>query len=214
MQVDSMDIFTKLLISLGTTVIQIISFFGYFGVFVLMAMESMILPVPSEMVMPFAGFLIANGNLNFWLVVLVSGLGSICGSLVSYSVGRYGGNPIVMKYGKYFLLDVKDLLNTEQWFKKRGEKTILISRFIPIVRHLISIPAGIGKMNLKKFIIYTAVGATIWNAFLAYMGFLLGKNWELVKHYSEYVSIPVLIILATLVILFIYKHLRHTTSHT
>jgi membrane protein DedA with SNARE-associated domain len=204
-----MGIISESLHSIGSLSMQIISFFGYFGVFILMAGESMIVPIPSELVMPFAGFLSATGHLNFFIVILVSSLGSIAGSLISYWMGHKGGNRLVMHFGKYLLLDVEDLKKTEKWFKHSGEKTVLISRFIPIVRHFISIPAGIGKMNLKKFIIYTLIGATIWNTFLAYLGYLLGANWELVKAYSEYFTIPVAILLVIGGSFFAYRFLRH-----
>jgi membrane protein DedA with SNARE-associated domain len=201
-------IISQLLGLIGTFALSVISFFGYFGVFVLMVMESMVLPVPSEAVMPFAGFLAASGKFNFLLVILFSSLGSIIGSLISYYIGFHGGNKILKKYGKYLLLDEEDLAKTEKWFSKKGEITVLFSRFIPVVRHLISIPAGIGKMDLKKFVIFTLIGATLWNTFLAYLGFVLGKHWEEVKQYSEYVSIPVAALLFIGLVYFVFKHVR------
>ncbi len=198
-----------ILTGMGQFSIRIISYLDYFGLFLLMAMESMVFPVPSELVMPFAGFLIAEGEMSFALVILFSSLGSLFGSLLSYYLGLFGGNKAVLKYGRFFLLDEEDLRKTEQWFSKRGEATVLISRFIPVVRHLISLPAGMGKMNLKKFLAYTVIGATLWNTFLAYMGFLLGQNWELVRQYSEHFSTPLLLIIAILGGYFIYRHIKH-----
>src|SRR3989344_5804666 len=148
---------TEILAYIGNLCVQLISYMGYFGVFVLMTFESMIIPIPSELVMPFAGFLAAKGEMSFILVVVFSSLGSVFGSLISYYIGKYGGRKLVFDYGKYFLLDETDLIKTEQWFSNKGEKTVFISRFIPVVRHLISIPAGIGKMNLGKFIFYTLI---------------------------------------------------------
>lgn len=200
---------TEILGLIGQFCKDIILFLGYPGILILMAMESMIFPIPSELVMPFAGFLIAEGSFSFWLVILFSSLGSIIGSLISYYIGKYGGNKFILKFGRYFLLDQTDLKKTEDWFSKSGEKTIFISRFIPIVRHLISIPAGMGKMNLKRFCIYTIIGATLWNSFLAYLGYILGKNWELVRRYSEYVSVSVAIILLVLGVYFVYRHVKH-----
>jgi membrane protein DedA with SNARE-associated domain len=141
--------------------------------------------------------------------VIFSTLGSIIGSLISYYIGKYGGNPLVKKYGKYVLLDEHDLEKTEKWFGKRGERTIFISRFIPVVRHLISIPAGIGKMNIWKFSIYTIFGAAMWNAFLAYLGYILGENWESVRKYSEYISISVAMVLIICCIYFLRKHIQN-----
>jgi membrane protein DedA with SNARE-associated domain len=205
---------SQILAKIGLFAKDLILLLGYPGIFILMAMESMILPMPSELVMPFAGFLAAEHQFNFWLVVLFSSLGSIFGSLLSYALGKYGGNKFVLKYGRYFLLDETDLQKTEDWFQRSGEKTILISRFVPVVRHLISIPAGIGKMNLKKFCIYTIIGATLWNSFLAYLGYLLGRNWGLVRQYSEPVSITVAIILLAGGIYFVYRHVRNKMKST
>jgi len=186
---------------------------GYASVFALMTMESMVFPIPSEAVMPFAGFLIAESKFTFALVILFSTAGSIVGSLLSYCIGRYGGKPFIDRFGKFLLLDRDDLTATEKFFGKYGEATIFICRFIPVVRHLISIPAGTGRMNLVKFSIYTIVGAGMWNAFLAVCGFYLRKNWETVMHYSRYVDIAVLVLLALGAVYFIRKHLQRRARH-
>ena len=182
---------------------------GYPGIFLLMALESMIVPLPSELVMPFAGFLIAQGKFSLSLVIVASSLGSLLGSLLSYFMGKYGGNRLVLQWGKYVFLDTDDLAKTEQWFARQGEKTIFISRFIPVVRHLISIPAGIGKMNLKKFCFYTLAGATIWNSILTYAGYLLGQHWRLLRMYSEYISLPVAILVLSVLGYALYRHIKH-----
>ena len=205
------NLLSQIFSSIGQFAVRTIEFLGYPGITVLMTLESMVFPLPSELVMPFAGFLVVEGKINFWLVVLFSSLGSLLGSLISYYAGYYGGNKFVLKLGKYLLLDFTDLEKTEKWFKKKGEKTILISRFIPVVRHLISIPAGIGKMDIKKFCMYTVLGATLWNGFLAYCGYALGKNWRLVRHYSEYISIAVATILLLAGIYFVYHHIKNKT---
>ncbi len=181
---------------------------GYASVFMLMTMESMVLPVPSEAVMPFAGFLVAETKFTFALVIAFSTAGSIIGSLISYWIGRYGGRPFILRFGRYFLLDHDDLAATERFFGKYGEATIFICRFIPVIRHLISIPAGTGKMNLLKFSIYTVFGAGLWNAFLSVCGFYLRKNWETVMHYSRYVDIGVFVLLAACIAFFISKHIK------
>jgi len=181
---------------------------GYPILFILMALESMIAPVPSEVVMPFAGFLAAQGRFTFLGVALVSALASVFGSLVSYWVGILGGRRFILRFGKYLLLDEGHLEWTEQWFRKQGEKTIFISRFIPVVRHLISIPAGIGRMDMKRFVLYTFAGAAIWNVFLAWLGVLLKERWELIHNYSTQIDIVVLGILAVLLGYFIYRHFK------
>lgn len=203
-----MNILTGILGQIALFCISIISSVGYFGVFLLMVMESMILPAPSELILPFAGFLISSGEMSFVFVILFATLGSLVGSLLSYYLGRYGGNRFVLRYGKYFLLNEENLINAERWFSKKGDLTIFIGRFIPLVRHVISIPAGVGKMNIKKFMIYTVIGAGIWNAFLTYVGFILGNNWEKIKQYSDYFSWAVLGILIIAGAYFLWKEIR------
>jgi membrane protein DedA with SNARE-associated domain len=165
---------------------------GYTGAGILMALESMIAPVPSEAVMPFVGFKVYDGNWNLLCAIFATSLGSIVGSLISYFLGYYGGKPVVLKVGKYLLLDQHDLELTEKFFhKKGGVVTLFISRFIPVIRHLISIPAGIGKMPLLPFILATLIGATIWNSFLLFLGWHLRKNWDIVQTYSHQADIVV-----------------------
>jgi membrane protein DedA with SNARE-associated domain len=185
---------------------------GYASVFVLMVMESMVLPVPSEAVMPFAGFLIAEGKFSFAGVIAYSTLGSIAGSLISYWLGLYGGKPVIERWGKYLLLDHRDLELTERFFKRRGDLAIFVSRFIPVIRHLISIPAGIGRMNIFTFSIYTVVGAGLWNTFLALAGYYLRQHWEVIMQYSRIVDIVVLVAMVGAITWFIYKHLRSANS--
>ncbi len=195
---------TESIAAFGTHVIASI---GYVGVFLLMTAESMILPVPSEAVMPFAGFAIAEGSLGWPGVVAVATLGSIVGSLIGYAIGKFGGRPFLERFGKYLLLDADDLAVTDRFFTRRGSATIFISRFIPVVRHLISIPAGLSSMKLGPFIVFTVVGAGLWNSFLTWCGFQLQKNWSAVMHYSRYLDIAVIVLLAALVVLYVARHL-------
>jgi len=178
---------------------------SYPGVFLLMVLESMVFPIPSEAVMPFAGFLIADGQFTFTGVIIASTLGSIVGSLISYYMGYYGGKPFISRFGKYLLLDAHDLQITEKFFAKHGEMTIFISRFIPVIRHLISIPAGLGKMNIWKFILYTTLGAGLWNAFLTFVGIKLKENWKEVMTYSHTIDIVVVAILGLAFLYYAYK---------
>ena len=157
---------------------------SYVGIFLLMTLESMVAPIPSELVMPFAGFLIFTGQFGVVPVMVASTLGSIVGSLLSYGMGMLG-KPVVLRYGRYLLLNVHHLEWTEKFFLRHGGKTIFISRFIPVVRHLISIPAGLARMPLIPFILYTAVGATLWNGFLTYLGFRLKQNWPVIQKYTH-----------------------------
>jgi membrane protein DedA with SNARE-associated domain len=181
---------------------------GYVGVMVLMAMESMIFPVPSEAVMPFTGFLVYEEKFSWIGVFIFSTLGSIIGSSISYLMGLYGGRAFILKYGKYFLLEKEHLEITEKFFSKYGEITILISRFIPVIRHLISIPAGMARMNFMKFIIFTTIGASAWNMFLAYVGYILKSNWKEIMKYSKVFDLIVILAIFLLSVYFLYKQLK------
>lgn len=185
---------------------------GYLGAGFLMTMESMVAPVPSELVMPFVGFLVVEEKFSLWAAILVTSLGSIIGSLVSYYMGYFGGRPVVLKVGRYLLLNQEHLEWTERWFDRHGSWTIFVSRFIPVVRHLISIPAGLGRMRLLPFCIYTLVGATIWNSFLLLLGYKLKQNWMLVEHYSRELDMLVAVGLVAAVIWFAAVHFRRTRA--
>jgi membrane protein DedA with SNARE-associated domain len=192
----------------------IIGELGYLGVGFLMALESMIAPIPSELVMPFAGFLAAEDKMSVAGIILATSLGSIIGSLISYYMGYFGGRPVVLKVGRYLLLNREHLDWTEQWFARHGSWTILVSRFIPVVRHLISIPAGMGRMRLASFCIYTLIGATIWNTFLLVCGFKLRQNWTLVQKYSHELDLIVVALLIVVTIWFVMTHVRRSRAAT
>ena len=189
-------------------IIHLIDTTGYPGVGFLMMLESMVAPVPSEGVMPFAGCLIASGRFTFFWVGVWSTLGSIVGSLLSYIVGYYGGRPFVTRFGKYLLLNLHDLEVTERFFHRRGSITIFIARFVPVIRHLISIPAGIGKMNLLQFSLYTIVGACAWNLFLAWLGYHMGTHWGLIHEYGKQIDVFMLIPVSVAVYFFVKTHRR------
>jgi membrane protein DedA with SNARE-associated domain len=172
---------TEFLVHYNTLLIH---YLGYGGIFILMALESMIFPIPSELIMPFAGFLIVTGQFDPVWVIVASSLGSIAGSLLSYGMGALG-EPVVLRYGRYLLLNKHHLEWTELFFFRHGGKTIFISRFIPVVRHLISIPAGLARMSLIPFILYTVAGATLWNGFLTYLGMRLRENWWVIQRYTH-----------------------------
>ncbi|MEM5786167.1 MAG: DedA family protein [Syntrophobacteraceae bacterium] len=184
---------------------------GYCGAAFLMMLESMIFPVPSEAVMPFVGFLVADGKWNLELAVLATSLGSITGSLLSYAMGYYGGRPLVLKVGKFLLLNRHDLARAEVFFNRSGGTvTLFVSRFVPVVRHLISIPAGMGKMPLVPFITATLVGATLWNSFLLICGMYLREHWTVVQTYSHQVDIFVVAAMVIGVFWFIRSRYTHS----
>ena len=189
-------------------ILQGMDFGGYAALFLLMALESMIAPIPSEIVMPFAGFLIVQGKFTLLGVAVISALGSVFGSLISYWLGIFGGRRFILRFGKYLLLDESHLEWTERFFSKHGEKTIFVSRFIPVVRHLISIPAGIGKMGIGRFVAYTFFGALAWNTFLAWAGIKLRERWEIVHQYSSQIDVVMIAIIGVAVVWFVYKHVK------
>ncbi|MEK6557435.1 MAG: DedA family protein [Candidatus Margulisiibacteriota bacterium] len=193
---------------IATTITAFIDHTGYISVVLLMTMESMVFPIPSEAVMPFAGFLVASGRFSLMGVILASSLGSLIGSLLSYAMGRFGGDIFVARYGKWFLLSKHDLEATKQFFSRYGQWTVLASRFIPVVRHLISIPAGAGRMNLWVFCIFTIIGSTLWNTFLVVVGMVLRDNWSRILHYGHTIDKVIVVLLGMAVLFFIYTHLK------
>ncbi len=193
---------TTLIITYATA---IIAKTGYVGIFLLMVLESMVAPVPSEAVMPFAGFLWFQNTVTLWGIIVASTAGSLVGSLISYWIGAKGGRVIVERYGKYLLLNTHHLDATEQFFARYGTKAVFVSRFIPVVRHLISIPAGVGRMPLGKFCVYTIVGAGLWNGFLTWIGYVLGQNWQSVERYGHTIDIAVVIAIILVCLFFIYR---------
>lgn len=166
---------------------DIITSFGYLGVFVLMTFESALIPIPSEVTMPFAGFMVGLGKLNFLLVVFIGAIGNLIGSLMAYALGYWGGETVVhnlvRKYGKYLLITLEEVETSEKWFKNHGSKIAFFSRLLPVVRTFISLPAGIAKMNVLHFSIYTFLGSFLWSAFLAWLGLMLGQNWNVLGGY-------------------------------
>ena len=156
--------------------IDTIAAMGYPGLVLLMAIESSALPLPSELVIPPAGYLAAKGQMNFWLVIAFGTLGGVLGAVINYWLARLIGEPVLRKYGRYVLITPRSLDRTERYFERHGEISIMVGRLLPVIRHLISIPAGVCRMNLVRFSVFTAVGAGIWCAVLAYIGWLLGRN--------------------------------------
>ncbi|PIT89710.1 hypothetical protein COU23_02400 [Candidatus Kuenenbacteria bacterium CG10_big_fil_rev_8_21_14_0_10_36_11] len=197
---------TTLIDFLVQLVINIIATTGYAGVFLLMLLESCGVPAPSEAIMPFAGFLVAAHQFSFWLTVLIGVLGNLAGSLLAYFIGLKGGRPLVEKYGRYILISKHDLDKADLWFQKRGELTVFIGRLLPVVRTYISFPAGIAKMNLKKFSLYTFIGAFIWSALFCYLGVKLGANWEIIRTKLHNFDLAILALVIIVIVWFFYRH--------
>jgi membrane protein DedA with SNARE-associated domain len=182
---------------------------GYLGIVITMALESACIPIPSEVVMPLGGAHAATGGFNFWLVVAAGTLGNLIGSIAAWWVGLKGGRPLIERYGRYILLSDHSLRTAERWFARHGEVTVFFSRMMPIIRTFISLPAGIGKMRLSRFCIYTVLGAIPWNWLLTWVGFEVGLNWE--EKYGKYFHsfqklIAVVIIIGF--VWFVWHHVR------
>ena len=178
---------THILELLAQFIISFIHSTGYFGIFLLMTLESALIPLPSEVTMPFSGFLVTEGKLEFWFVVLAGAIGNLIGSLIAYYIGFFLEESVlrtlVRKYGKFILLTEHDYNKGEQWFRKHGEAIAFTSRLLPAVRTFISLPAGVAKMNAGKFAIYTLAGSFLWSAFLTLVGVKLGENWHSISDF-------------------------------
>ena len=159
-------------------IVSVISQLGYFGVFVLMAIESACIPLPSEVIMPFSGYLVYTGQFNLWAVGFMGALGCVAGSLVAYWAGMYGGRPFIERYGRWILISRRDLDMADRWFTKYGDLVTFFSRLLPVIRTFIAFPAGIVRMNLPKFCLYTFLGSFPWCVGLAYVGQRLGEEWN------------------------------------
>ncbi|MGA7676899.1 MAG: DedA family protein [Dehalococcoidia bacterium] len=190
---------------------QLISSWGYAGIFVTMTLESALILIPSEAVIPFAGFLAYMGEMNIWLIVLVSSFANLTGSIIAYEVGKYLGRGFIERYGKYVLLNMGHLQLVEGWFDKYGSLTVLFSRMLPVVRTYNALPAGIGKMNFPKFCLYTFIGSVPWNLALVFVGYLLKENWNILEKYSLYIDILAVFVVAA-VIFYIVRRIRVSTK--
>lgn len=197
---------------LSTFIIHLIQSTGYLGIFILMTLESALIPIPSEVTMPFAGFLANKGTLLLPLVILVGGFGNLAGSLIGYYIGFFLEEKVLLewirKYGKFVLITEKDYMNSAKWFTKYGQGIVFIARLLPAVRTFISLPAGIFSMNIWKFSLYTFIGSLLWSGILAYIGFFLGSKWvTLGPIFSKFHIVIIVFILVSLGY-FIYHKIR------
>jgi membrane protein DedA with SNARE-associated domain len=179
---------------------------GYPGIFILMAMESSLIPVPSELVMPPAGYLAQQGLMNPWLIISAGTLGSLAGAYANYYGAHYFGRPLILRYGKYILVPPDKFHRIERFFLRHGEISTFIGRLIPVVRHLISIPAGLYGMNHLRFSMYTLLGAFIWCSILTWIGYLIGQNQDLIMAYSKQAVIWAVVASCLLMAVYIVFH--------
>src|SRR3954463_1749678 len=168
----------KLIEFLSGIIVAVIAALGYWGVGLLMAIESACIPLPSEIIMPFSGYLVSRGEMNIWGVGVAGAFGCVVGSLVAYWVVMYGGRPLIEKYGRYILLSRHDLDLADRWFARYGEVIVFASRLLPVVRTFIAFPAGVARMNMTRFTAYTFLGSLPWCLGLAYVGQVLGEQWD------------------------------------
>jgi membrane protein DedA with SNARE-associated domain len=200
---------------LSVFIIAVIARLGYFGVFVLMAIESACIPLPSEVIMPFSGYLVYTGQFNLWVVGFVGALGCVAGSLVAYWAGMYGGRPFIERYGRWVLISRRDLDLADRWFSKYGDFVTFFSRLLPVIRTFIAFPAGIVRMNLPKFCLYTLLGSFPWCVGLAYIGQRLGEQWnknETLKELFHRFDFAIGILLVIGAAWWIRRHLKHERS--
>ncbi|SHO46186.1 SNARE associated Golgi protein-like protein [Nitrosotalea sinensis] len=199
--------------NLANFVINTISGTGYLGIFFLMVAESALIPIPSEVIMPFSGYLVSTGKLNPIITILAGAVGNLVGSLIAYVIGVKLGREFIIKYGKYVLLKKSHLEWTESYFKKYGDRSTFVSRLLPAVRTYISLPAGVAKMNLKKFSAYTFVGSLAWSAMLTYVGMALGEQWTKIRHYSDYIDGAVIVGIIIIAIIIAKKKIGKPQSN-
>lgn len=193
--------------------VDIIERMGYPGIVFLMTLESSVFPIPSELVMPQAGYLASTGAMSMPVVILLGVIGSWLGALLNYVVAMWLGRPFFLKYGKYFFCPADKFAMVERFFQAHGEISTFTGRLIPVVRHLISIPAGLTKMKMSRFLFYTGVGSAIWMIILTYIGYLCGKNMELIKKYSHICTLGVIIGCVVLIAVYTWLHKRRKAKY-
>lgn len=191
---------------------------GYPGLFILIVLESTMVPIPSLLVMPFAGYLASQGHFSLPVILVINSTGALLGSALSYWLGAAGGKPLLLKYGKYVFVRPKDIEKTEEFFAKHGKWTVLIGRFLPVVRHIISIPAGVARMPLVPFFTQTFIGSTLWGGGLMILGYELGSRWEGIaakaKRVDLVIALAIVLVLVAIGIRFVLKRRRERSNNT
>jgi membrane protein DedA with SNARE-associated domain len=189
---------------------------GYAGVMLAMAIESAMVPLPSELILPFAGFLVSDPSQlepisgqpwSFWIVVIVGTIGNTLGSLVGYTIGAYGGRPFLERYGKYLLIRQHEIEIADRFFARWGSQTAFFSRLLPIVRTFISFPAGVARMDLRKFVVYSTAGAFLWSTALVWAGVQLGANWEEIRALLQPFDLAIAVGVVVLLVAFLWLRL-------
>ena len=201
--------FTLIIDILARVVVQTIDVLGYPGVFFLMLIESCGIPMPSEIIMPFSGFLVAAGEMNFWIVSFVGAFANLAGSLIAYWIGLKGGRALIEKYGKYVLISKRDLDLADRWFMGFGNWTVFFGRLLPVVRTYISFPAGVAKMEIKRFSLYTFAGALPWSILFTWLGVKMGDNWELIREKLHNFDLAIVVLIIIGIAWYVWRHIKH-----
>jgi len=201
--------FTLIIDILADVVVRTIDFLGYPGVFFLMLVESCGIPMPSEIIMPFSGFLVAEGKMNFWAVSFVGAFANLAGSLIAYWIGLKGGRALIEKYGKYVLISKRDLDLADRWFMRFGNLTVFFGRLLPVVRTYISFPAGVAKMEIKRFSLYTFAGALPWSILFTWLGVKMGDNWEQIREKLHNFDLAIIVLIIIGITWYVWRHIKH-----
>lgn len=201
----------KLIGLLAGFVITVISSWQYIGIALLMGVESACIPLPSEIIMPFSGYLVSTGVLVLWGVAVAGAVGCVVGSWLAYALGAWGGRPLVERYGRYVLISHHDLDLADRWFQRHGDITIFVGRLLPVVRTFIAFPAGVARMPLWRFTAYTFLGSLIWCWGLAWIGLKLGQHWDTLGVYFHRFDALIGVIILIGVVLYVWRHLRLLT---
>jgi membrane protein DedA with SNARE-associated domain len=201
-----MGLIEAIITVLSRFIMNTISAWGYTGILVTMAIESACIPLPSEIIMPFSGYLVTTGQFTLLGVTLAGAIGNVIGSILAYYAGVWGGRPFVERYGRYVLVSHRDLDMADRWFAKYGEAAVFFSRMLPVVRTFISLPAGVARMNFSRFVMFTFVGALPWCYLLAYVGVKMGERWEQLREYFHQFDIVIGVCLALGLGYFLWSH--------
>ncbi len=206
----------KIIEILSAFVVATISALGYPGIVLLMGIESACIPLPSEVIMPFSGYLVYAGRFNLWAVAVAGAVGCVLGSLVAYWVGMYGGRPLIEKYGRYVLVSRRDLDLADRWFARYGELIVFTSRLLPVIRTFIAFPAGVARMNLPRFVAYTFLGSLPWCLGLAYVGQKLGEQWDkndTLRSWFHRFDFVIVIIGVLAIVWWVWRHIKESRRH-
>lgn len=199
----------RILEALASFIIAVISSMGLPGIVLLMGIESACIPLPSEVIMPFAGYLVFRGEHSLWGVALAGALGCVIGSVPAYYLGMYGGRPLIERYGRYILMSPRDLDLADRWFARHGEATVFFARLLPVVRTFIAFPAGVARMEMKRFLVYTFAGSLPWCLGLAYVGMELGERWPVLKGYFHKFDLVIGALLLAGLVWYVRRHVRN-----